>query len=70
MNDWIDIEKQKPEHNQKIMIKGKFPFEIDCIFELTDKGFDFVSYSSKAVKCWCFYGVTHWKPLPAPPEVK
>jgi hypothetical protein len=61
MNEWIDINLEKPKDKQKVLIKGKFPGCFICNFYKTTKnGFVFSMRRSKNL-VFEFYGVTHWK---------
>ena len=72
MSEWLYIKKQKPKHNQLCL----------CRMEMNDQGdyanwYDVLNYDS-AIKNWRYqqtgekltswHNVTHWMPLPQPPE--
>lgn len=68
--DWIDIKDQLPEDNQLVRIRGSFPFEICCNFKKTGHGYIFILLPRRKDGVpYEFYGITHWMPLPKPPEV-
>ena len=66
--EWISIEDSLPEHLQEIKFKGKFPFDCNGFFEKTESGYIFFHNNSEKKKIYHIYGVTHWMPLPSPPE--
>ncbi len=60
---WIDIEENLPEHMQKVVIKGHFPFSgCRCTFIKHEDGFEFTRKSTQFSGLnISIYGVTHWK---------
>lgn len=57
-NEWVSVEKRLPEHcKDVIVLYGGGRIDIDWVDSLGDFKFDNI-----------FGRVTHWMPLPAPPE--
>jgi hypothetical protein len=70
MNDWIDVDEQLPENNQKLLmtyndlvlegrfVNGKFYYRSGC------------AHTPGYCNCEEQEGITHWMPLPKPPVEK
>ena len=56
VSDWIQCSERMPEHGDMVLVFNGNSIEIDA---LATGEFDF--------ECWCD-SITHWMPLPAPPQ--
>ena len=54
--DWVKCSERMPEHGDMVLVFNGNSIEIDA---LATGEFDF--------ECWCD-SITHWMPLPAPPQ--
>ena len=61
MSNWISVEERMPHYGERVLIT-----EGHAVFEAS------LSISHKWVRCGIGWaeGVTHWMPLPEPPEVE
>ena len=58
--EWISIDERKPEQFQEVVVKGKFPFVCNVIYQEYEKGgYEFVKKLKQTNAS--IYGVTHWK---------
>jgi len=57
---WIPVGERLPEHSCRVLTAGLQKYPVVCSFWATDNTFR----DGNLVD-----GVTHWMPLPAPPEV-
>ena len=55
-SDWVKCSERMPKHGEMVLVFNGNSIEIDA---LAIGEFDF--------ECWCD-SVTHWMPLPAPPQ--
>ena len=65
--EWISVKNELPNDKQEVVFKGHFPLECAGFFERSESGYEFF-HLSKFKKIYSIYGVTHWMPLPSPPE--
>lgn len=60
--EFVSINDKLPEHNQTVEVKIGFLFiEIQCRFEKTDKGYQFIYIHNDFYHV--IYGITHWRPI-------
>lgn len=67
MSEWISVKDRLPEKNTVVLV-----YFVKGILQLVDTAF-FVSKSrwiDGDLRNWDDEFITHWMPLPAPPEVK
>ena len=58
---WIPCACRFPENGQRIIVKGHFPFEAQCIFSIFAEAFVFTLIHQNFTQQY-IYGVTHWRP--------
>ena len=67
---WISVEEKLPEINTKVLVRYKHAGEPNKL----STAFDYLRVSSlvPTMFIWCQHPlrVTHWMPLPEPPEVE
>lgn len=79
MSEWISVKDRLPEHDQNVLIfaEGKSDYNFgDTVIEISHIGNQKFFHDSPDNWCWIApwqyfttnYEITHWMPLPQPPE--
>jgi len=65
MSEWIKVSDRLPEHRQHVIVACKNQFGCDVFDDhyFNNRTGHFVKYGDTKTS-----GVTHWQPLPRPPE--
>ncbi len=69
--EWISVEDSLPEKSGRFLAKPRHGelFFVVRNAETTSNGWKY-TWSDVNICCWRCDEITHWMPLPAPPEVK
>ena len=68
---WISVEERLPEESGRYIVLRKSGDCLDCCYEKERDSWGVLIDMGEAGALWVAYkGVTHWMPLPEPPEVE
>ena len=68
---WISVEERLPEESGRYIVLRKSGDCLNCCYEKERDSWGVLIDMGEAGALWVAYnGVTHWMPLPEPPEVE
>jgi hypothetical protein len=73
VNGWISVDERLPELGQKVLVWYDNGYEVAYLQKFEPPKLQYPQFNNVEMFEWCFgdfedFDVTHWMPLPKPPE--